>query len=85
MKLTFRFGLRSRLYTLRRPDAQLWSQSEIALTGWPILGGHECKQARVRGIMGDRVNRNFLVVQMRDGKMIVPSQKHFIGEDPEGL
>lgn len=67
----------SRTYTITKPDAQLWSQSQIAGTGtWPRLPvGKDgrlvnCMQQRVRGEPGDRLSQNFLVVRMSDKRRI---------------
>lgn len=80
--ITYRFSKGARLYVIRHPDLQLWSQHEIAQTKWPTVNGWECKQARVRGVQGDREARNFLVVRINDGKILTPQQKYFVRPDP---
>lgn len=79
--VTFRFSPKSRLYVIQKPDSTLWSQHEIAQTLWPKVNGWECKQARVRGIQGEREKRNFLVVRLSDGKVITPQAKYFVRAD----
>lgn len=74
MKITH---LWNKTYNINYPDTTLWSQTDIANTGtWPKLRvgkrGRlvQCMQARVRGSAGDKENANYLVVRMRDKKLV---------------
>jgi len=74
MKITH---LWNKVYNIDYPEYHLWSQSQIAATGtWPKLRvgkkGRlvQCMQARVRGIAGDKVHTNYLVVRMSDKKLV---------------
>ncbi len=77
------------LQIIQTPDSQLWSESEIARTHWPLLAfvakGRTNSaygfQMRVRGQAGDRTNRLYLVVD-KSGKLIKPDPKYFVRDDP---
>jgi hypothetical protein len=65
-----------------RGESVLWSVSEVARTKWPVVGGYECAQMRVRGKAGDRAGRNQLVVNLVNGLIVKPSPKYFVRPDP---
>ena len=74
MKITH---LWNKTYNIEFPALTLWSQTDIANTGtWPKLNvgkkGRlvQCMQARVRGVAGDKITANYLVVRMRDKKLV---------------
>ncbi len=75
---------------LLNPDADCWSQHEIAQTTWPnpswVVKGKTNSfagaQMRVRGDAGDRTNRNYLVRNLNTEKLIRPDAKYFRRADP---
>lgn len=62
----------------------LWSQSQVARTLWPVVGRSECVQRRVRGEAGDRVGQNYLVLTMNRLRVVRPLAKWFVRPDPMG-
>lgn len=45
-------------------ESELWSLNEMVREDFPFIGGVECAQKRVRGVPGDRVEKNYLVVKL---------------------
>ena len=86
--LTYKIG--GRRYVITLPNTQLWSVSEVARAvqwhkaGELTIDGQAIRQVRVRGVDGDRTNRNYLVIVMRTGKRLSPPPKYFVRPDPWG-
>ena len=84
--LTYKSG--GRRYVITLPDSQLWSQSEVARAvqwhkaGELSIGGQAIRQARVRGVAGDRTNRLYLVVVIKTGKRLSPEARYMVRPDP---
>jgi len=84
--LSYKLG--GRRYVIAVPDRQLWSQSEVARAvqwhkaGELSIGGQAVRQARVRGVAGDRTNRLYLVVVIKTGKRLSPEARYMVRPDP---
>jgi hypothetical protein len=72
------------------PDYDCWSQHEVAQATWPnpswVVKGKTNSfagaQMRVRGQAGDRTNRNYLVINLKTGRLVRPDAKYFRRADP---
>lgn len=67
---------------IRFSAKDLWSQSDIARTDWPIIRGLECCQRRVMGEAGDRESRIYLVTQLDRLRVVKRNEKLFTRQDP---
>lgn len=83
------YTLSGKRYTILLPNSQLWSEHEWAMAGVRgktadevLIAGKAVRRARVRGMDGDRTNRNYLVIVMRTGKRLSPLPKYFVRPDP---
>lgn len=80
-ELNIRVNFCGRVRAIRSAET-LWTQHEIAQTRWPIIGGNQCAQMRVRGKAGDREGRNNLVVDLGSGLVVKPHPRYFVRPDP---